>query len=444
MGWQDFTEVKKQLTPAEVRFEEIRRSIGLFLGPLAFVVITLLPPLQDVTSVGMRTLGIFIWIVIWWMSEPIPIPMTGFLGMALLALCGVFPVARAFSTMGHWVILFLIGAFTIAQAMTVSGLNRRFAYRMISFGFIGGNPWRLMSMFLIAAVMLSAVASDTVTTVIFMAIGIGLLKALNISPGSRYGEMLILSIAWAALFGGMMTPAGTPPNLIGIGILSESLNYQIGFGRWMLVGVPMGIIAVAVMLTVIRFSLKDEFGKIQIDPDIVREERDKIGPMTRGEKIAGFGMLTAITLWLVPDMANLGFGGDHAVTLWIRGHLNVAVVALVVSTSMFVIPIDWKEKKFPLTWNQAAAGIEWGTLALVAGALAIGTALASPEVGLGKYFSSALAGVAGPGVSPFIPLTGVILFTVFMTSFISNNAAISIVAPIIIAISSAPGSTLNP
>ena len=444
MGWQDFSEVKKQLTPAEVRFEEIRRSVGLFLGPLAFVIIAFLPPLPDVTSTGMLTLGVFTWVVLWWMTEPIPIPMTGFLGLALLALCGIFPVARAFSSMGHWVILFLIGAFIIAHAMTVSGLNRRFAYRMISFNFIGGNPWRLIAMYLIAAAMLSAVASDTVTTVIFMAIGMGLLKALDISPGSRYGEMFILTTAWAALFGGMMTPPGTPPNLIGIGMISDILDYQIGFGQWMMVGVPVGLVAIIVMLTVVRFSLKDEFGKVKIDSSIVQEERRKMGPISRGEKIAGLGMLSAITFWLLPDFANLIFGGNHAVTLWIRGHLNVSVVALIGASAMFVIPIDWKNRKFPLTWNQASEGVEWGTLALIAGALGIGSALASPEVGLGNFFSSALGGVAGPGTSPYIPLTVAILFTVAITSFISNNAAISIVAPIIIAIGSAPGSTLNP
>ena len=131
-------------------------------------------------------------------------------------------------------------------------------------------------------------------------------------------------------------------------------------------------------------------------------------------------------------------------TLWIRGHLNVSVVALIVGSTMFMIPIDWKKRKFPLTWNQASEGIEWGTLALIAGALGIGSALASPEVGLGKFFASALGGVAGPGTSPYVPLAVAVFFTVTITSFISNNAAISIVAPIIIAIGSAPGSTLNP
>ncbi len=164
MGWQDLEDIKQQLTPAEIRFEEARRSIGIGLGPLAFLVIVfLLPPLPDVTSVGMRTLGIFAWVVIWWITEAIPIPMSGLLGLALLALCRVFPASQAFSSMGHWVILFLLGAFIIAHAMTVTGLNRRFAYRMISFEFIGGNSWRLMVMFLIAVTMLSSIASDTVS-----------------------------------------------------------------------------------------------------------------------------------------------------------------------------------------------------------------------------------------------------------------------------------------
>ncbi|MBI2822987.1 MAG: DASS family sodium-coupled anion symporter [Acidobacteria bacterium] len=444
MGWQDFTEVREQLTPTEIRFEEIRRGVGFFAGPLSFLLIVLLPPLPDVTAVGMRTLGIFAWIVLWWMTEPIPIPMTGLLGLALLALCGVFSVAQAFSSLGHWVILFLLGAFIIAQAMTVNGLSRRFAYRMITFNFVQGNPWRLMVMFLLAAVFLSSVVSDTVTTVIFMAIGMGLLKALNISPGSRYGEMFILSTAWAALYGGMVTPAGTPPNLIGIGLVGKTLGYQMGFARWTLVGLPLALIGSAVALAVIRWAVKDDLDKIRIDTEIVRREREAMGPVSRAEKIAGFGMAMAILLWLLPDMANLCFGSTHWATIWIRSRLDVAVVALMVAAAMFSVPVNWKEKRFPLTWNQAAAGIEWGTLALIAGALGIGDALASPTVGLGKFFSSTLGAVAGPGTSPYVPLFGAVVFMVFITSFISNNAAISIVGPIVIAMGSSPGSTLNP
>jgi sodium-dependent dicarboxylate transporter 2/3/5 len=315
---------------------------------------------------------------------------------------------------------------------------------MVSFRFIGGNPWRLMVMFLIGAALLSAVASSTVTTVIFMAIAMGLLKALDISPGSRYGEMLILSTAWAALLGGIITPAGTPPNLIGMGMISESLDYQMGFGRWVLVGFPMALASGAVMLAVLWFSVKDELKTVRFDPVVLREEYRRMGAPSKGEKIAGLGLASAIVLWLLPDAASITLGSQHPVAAWILEHLNVATVALLIACLMFLIPVDWKERKFAITWNQAAEGIEWGTLALVAGALGIGQALASPTVGMGGYFSTALGGVAGPGSSPFLPLTAAVVFTVFLTSFISNNAAISIVAPVLVSLGSAPDSTLNP
>ena len=445
MGWENFGEVQQRPLSAESRFELRKRTIGLFLGPFAFLfAVFLLPHHQDITLIGMRTLGIFAWVVLWWVTEPIPIPVTGLFGLALLALCGVFPVSRAFSSLGHWVVLFSLGALIIAQAMTVNGLTRRFAYRMISFNFIRGRPWRLLSMFLVGTVILSSIVSDFVATVIFMAIGAGLLKALDIPPGSRFGEMFILSTAWAALYGGMITPVGTPPNLIAIGLVSNTLNYQIGFASWSLVGIPMAILGITVMLTVLRFSLKDELGKIKIDSRVVRGERRKIGSITRGEKIVGFGLLTAIVFWLAPDFSTAILGADHPVSLGLHTHLNVSVVALLVATSMFLIPINWREKQFPLTWKQAASGVDWGTLLLVAGALGIGEALADPSVGVGRFLSSALDTVSGPGTSPFFPLVVITLFMVFIANLISNTAAMGIVGPIVLVIASAPGSTLNP
>ena len=42
-----------------------------------------------------------------------------------------------------------------------------------------------------------------------------------------------------------------------------------------MVGFPMAVVGILVMLTVIRFALKDEFGKIHIDPEIICREREK-------------------------------------------------------------------------------------------------------------------------------------------------------------------------
>src|SRR5687767_13688417 len=108
--------------------ERGRRLIGICLGPLLFAAAVFSPALPDVTDIGMRTLGVFLWTATWWLSEAIPIPATSLFAMAMLVLTGVLTVEAAFATWSNWVILFLVGAFIIGHAMNVHGLTRRIAY----------------------------------------------------------------------------------------------------------------------------------------------------------------------------------------------------------------------------------------------------------------------------------------------------------------------------
>ena len=111
------------------------------------------PPLEGVEPVGMRTLGIFVWSVVWWVTEPVPIPVTSFLAMALLVVFGVQSIEGAFSYWANWINIFFIGAFMIAHAMSVHGLPRRLAYRMMASPLLGGSPWRLLVAFSIGTAM---------------------------------------------------------------------------------------------------------------------------------------------------------------------------------------------------------------------------------------------------------------------------------------------------
>src|SRR5438105_15818868 len=103
MAWTGLAELAPRLSDVEVRFEKRRRAFGLVAGPLFFAAAALAPPPEYVTPVGMRTLAIFLWTVTWWICEPIPIPATSLLAMALLVLCGVMTVDAAFSTWANWI-----------------------------------------------------------------------------------------------------------------------------------------------------------------------------------------------------------------------------------------------------------------------------------------------------------------------------------------------------
>ncbi len=145
--YKTLAEQREVLTPAEERFESLRRTIGLFLGPVAFLIMYYLPlplPREQHTLAAILTFTI-----VYWLSEAIPIPVTAVLA---LALCVVFNVPSVgpnaedtpgdivFAGFADPVIFLFIGTFVLAQAMITHGLDRRFAFLVLSLPGVGARP----------------------------------------------------------------------------------------------------------------------------------------------------------------------------------------------------------------------------------------------------------------------------------------------------------------
>lgn len=443
MSWKDLSELAPQLTEGEVRFERSKRLIGFFLGPLSFLLILLFaPPLPEVTPVGMRSLAVFSWIIIWWITEAIPIPATAILSLPLIAVCGIWPYQRAFSYWSHWVVMFTIGAFVIGHGMQLHGLTRRFGLALIGSRLVAGKPWRLLVFYLIATAVASAFLSNVATTVLFLSMGIGLLEILKIKPGSQYGLALFLGIAWVANIGGMLTPGGTPTNLIAIGLSDQLMNYRMGYVQWFLGALPFVALQMAVMFGILRYFLPRKEIQYPISAGSVHEELRRLGPFSRGEKYATAALIAAVILWAMPDLVPIWLGGTHPASVWLRERLNWGVAAMLVASSLFVMPLDWQKRKFAMTWSEAARNIEWGTAALVASALAVGEMIGDREVGLGNFFAYGVGALGGPESSRYLFLLATIIITVVLTNLATTVAVISFMGPI--ALTVAPSLGLNP
>jgi len=443
MGWKDLSEIAHTLTEAEFRAEKKKRLIGLLLGPALFALMLIVPPLPHVTNIGMRTLGVFLWTISWWVTEAIPIPAASFFGMAMLVLCGIVTVEGAFNSWANWVNIFLIGGCIIGHAMNRQGLTRRIAYWLISTRVASASPYALLMVFAIAQLILSSVLSHVVTTVVFVSIALGLVDTLKLPPRSRYSEALFLLIAWGSAFG-ILTPIGTPPNMLTIGFVRNGFNYRIGWASWFLTCLPVALVGVLAIYLVTKFVLRPEIPQWTATPDMIRGELRKMGPMKRGEKIAGGALLAALVLWSLPDTLPLFLPGQQAnpASVWVRTHLDWSVTSILVATSLFLIPVEWASRKFVMTWEEAVNGIEWGTLALIGSALALASALASKQVGLGEFFAQSLGSMGGPGRSQLWLVFGIIAFTIIAGSFISNVATVSMVGALTVAIAPAVG--VNP
>jgi sodium-dependent dicarboxylate transporter 2/3/5 len=245
--------------------------------------------------------------------------------------------------------------------------------------------------------------------------------------------MLITS--FGASIGGMATPVGTPPNLIGIGMLERFLGLEVTFFQWMLIGVPAMVIMFAAVA--LQFYFAGARG-IALAPDSTRrlaEEMRKLGPMSRGQRnvIVAFGV--TVMLWIAPGVfAILGLANTAFARTYDRV-MPESVAALVGALLLFLLPLDWRKRRFTLSWDEAAR-IEWGIVMLYGGGLALGE----------MAFQTGLAEAMGEGITAWLPshtpaaltllFTGVALV---LSEATSNTAAANVVVPIAIAVAQAAG-----
>src|ERR671916_479175 len=223
---------EQKLSPQEERFEKGRRTIGLFLAPLVFLIFYLLP--LDMDETQQKLAAALLFVVVLWISEAVPIPIGGLLGIVLIVLIGVAPVDDVLAPFGSSTVFVFIGAFIIAQAMLRHGLARRFAFRVLSLPGVGKTTVRTIIAFGVITCLLSAFVSNTATVAMLLPTAIAILGTVaNIiedKTGSegfdplklRVGITLMLMLAYGASVGGLLTPVGSPPNLIGRGLIEEA------------------------------------------------------------------------------------------------------------------------------------------------------------------------------------------------------------------------------
>jgi solute carrier family 13 (sodium-dependent dicarboxylate transporter), member 2/3/5 len=445
---QDAPSLEGALTEAEARFERIRRTSGLFLGPLVFLILCLLP-LRNLNSRAHLLSAVIGWVITWWITEPIPIPATALLGAALCVITGIVGVKAALAPFADPVIYLFLGSFIIARAMSVHGLDKRFAYGILSWRFVGSSSARILFFFGAITALLSMWISNTATTAMMMPIGLGIASALAellsrqtdhpISPGSlRFTTGMMLMAAYASSTGGIGTPVGTPPNLIGLAMLDKLAGVKIPFFRWMLFAIPLLMIMYAFLFVIMYLLHKPEVKRIRGSREFVRAEVKKLGPWTPGQRNALIAFLTAVTLWVLPGFLALFTGPFSALSRLYSERIPEAAAALVAALLLFLLPVDWRKRQFTLTWRQAVQ-IDWGTLLLFGGGLTLGDLMFQTQ--LAEQLGRGLLHLFGATSVWGLTLAGIYL-AILASETTSNTAAATMIVPILISVAQAAG--VNP
>src|SRR5918999_2639957 len=408
--YRTLDEQREVLTPAEERFEKARQTIGLVLGPIVFLVMYFAPlPLER----NQHTLAaILAFVIVYWLSEAIPIPVTAMLGLALAVLLNVPAVGPnaddapgdiVFGAFADPVIFLFIGAFVIAQAMITHGLDRRFAFRILSIPGVSRSTYGVIVAFGAIAATISSVISNTATAAMLLPIGLGMMGALGglVKDQSgterdvtrlRFGTALMLMISYAAGVGGLLTPIVTPPNLIGIGFIEEETDTTITFFAWVLAALPICLLMFIALCVILILLNRPEVRRISGAHEYIHEERSKLGPFSRGERNTLLVFVVAVTLWMLPGLLALIFGDESQIYSVVYSRLDEGTVAIIAVALLFLLPVNWAERRFTMNWNEAVR-IDWGTIILFGCGIALGTLLS--DTGLAEVIGKGIADLFG-------------------------------------------------
>ena len=240
--------------------------------------------------------------------------VTAMLGPVLAVVLRVAPARTAFAPFADPIIFLFIGSFILAEAMFVHGVDRRIAYTALSWRFVGTSGARILIVYGARDDgCISMWISNTATTAMMFPIGLSIVAHLARSRARAAGRArqfalaMMLITSFGASIGGMGTPVGTPPNLIGIGMLERITGTcTSSFFQWMVIGVPLVMLVLFAFLAVL-FTLhvrarraRSVRGRRRLVRDELQQARARCRAASATCCVA-FGV--TVLLWIAPGIS---------------------------------------------------------------------------------------------------------------------------------------------
>ena len=421
------TLVRARITPTQRR---VGFALGLALASLVYFAMPDIEPSPEALAIGLDnpragavTLALIVLMAVWWMLEVVPLAVTGLLPVVIIPASGINTVGAVTASYGNKVVFLFLGGFVLSLAMQRWNLHRHIALRVVML--FGTRPKQLVFGFMFATMLLGMWISNTATAILMMSIGhsmIRLLKKHGVNDPNLNRSMLV-GIAYSASISAFGTIIASPPNALLVGYLEESYGFTVGFGQWMLVGVPLSLVFLTIcwfVLThiVFRSSLHDLPG----GRDIIRKELDALGPLNAGQRRVLYIFAAVIFGWVILPM------------IWPTSPITDEVVSIAAAISFFLVPAAGPASGSLLTWNDMR-DLQWGILILFGGGLALAAEISSS--GLSDWLASQLGGLAGlPTVALVVAVCAA---TMILTEFMSNTASASTLIPIAAALAVSVG-----
>lgn len=401
----------------------MKRTLSLLLGPCCPVVLYLLLGGQ-LGYKAPAALGIGLWMICWWITRPVALTVTALLPVVANAFLDLAPMDPMLAKYASSSIVLLFAATLLTLPWEKIGLDHRIALQCL--GFIGTSMKSQIAVWFLASALISIVLPNAVVVAILTPTAVAMLKAAGYGGDTPAAGPILCAICYGAVVGGVGTPVGGAMNVVATNLYHQVTGQEMLFSQWAGLFTPYLIVAAAATLAV-QLVLPCSVKELQGTRDYFRSEWQKLGPVSRDEKLCLFLFALALVgSFLRPLYA-----------AWLP-ELQPAYLYGSVGFLLFFLQ-DEKGQPF-LTWNYVQQHMIWGMLILFAGGLALGNLLEAS--GANAVLAKWLQGMdLRPGLPLCLAITGIAcLFS--ETAGITISAAMTV--PLVITITQADGLPLLP
>ncbi|NLI91718.1 MAG: DASS family sodium-coupled anion symporter [Peptococcaceae bacterium] len=397
--------------PDNINEKNVNKQIAFLVIGLAIIgLFFILPIPKGLSKAGMYTLGVMITTVFWWLTETLPIPVTGMMVPVLLHLTGILTIDKVIaSSFGDSLVAFLIGVLALSVAFSKSGLGKRLTYLLLSFS--GTKVNKVIGIYFWVSFVISMFITDVAVVAMMLPVTLGLLESVQSKPGSsNLGRGLMMAIMFGSTLGGICTPSGVASNVSTMAFLTKNAKISVTFLQWTAIATPIFVVVGFIAWWLILKIFPPEVKELPYGKDIINKELEKMGKWSTEEISTLIIFLCAVVLWLTGQWNNLPIA---LVSLALLGALSLPKYGVI--------------KK----WGDLEKNLEWGGLLLVVGGFSLG--VAASQSGLASF-------VAAKALQPMAvlplwlqPFATTLLVALDSLGFSSFTAAASVNVPFFIA-----------
>lgn len=414
--------------------EKIRTYFSLLLGPMLFGALWAFNPF-GLDPAQIKVLGVVGWMLIWWITECVPMAITSLLPVMLFPLLGVMSLEKTCISYSNRYVFLFLGGFFIALAMEKWNLHRRLALSIVNRTGTSANT--IIFGFMLASFSISMWISNTATTLMMLPIAASVVLLL-VKPGEEssnrgtrnFATALMLSIAYGSSIGGIATLVGSPPNASMAGILDKSFQCPVSFFTWMKYGFPFALVFLVIaFVAMVHFIFPNRLGKFALGHELIHAELTKLGAWSREEKITFGVFVSTAVLWIVQEPIS-------TVLKQMGIEYSDTTISIIMGSSLFLLPSK-REGKQLLEWRDTAQ-LPWGVLLMFGGGMSL--AAAFDHCGLVQSVTATMQSLDSTNLFWFVSMLCAV--GLIITALMSNIAMVNIFVPIVASL--AVGAGISP